>query len=277
MEVTNRDIRNLQFKLVEMISFIDEICRENKIMYYIFGGTALGAVRHKGFIPWDDDLDIVMTQENFEKFKKVLVEKANNKYFLQEWYIAGSNYMEYAKLRMNNTTFIEKQFMQRKDLHQGIFVDIFIIHKCPENKKIQKKLFTKAHFAMGIGLSERGWKPKTIIQKIAFAIYKIIPKKLVVNHILKELYSYDNMENDYKYHLFMDKAKFERAIFDREQIESPSENEFEGLMLYGFKDMNYFLTQIYGDYMTLPSEEQRVKDIHAEIWDVDKDYTEYIK
>jgi lipopolysaccharide cholinephosphotransferase len=277
MEENKKDIRELQLKLIEMISFIDTICRENQIMYCIHGGTALGAVRHKGFIPWDDDLDIAMTQENFEKFKKVLSEKKDDKYFLQEWHIAGSDYVEYAKLRMNNTTFIEKQFMERKDLHQGIFVDIFILHKCPDNKKIQKKLFNKAHFIMGIGLSERGWKPKTMVQKIAFLVYKILPKKAIVNSVMKELYSYDNMTDNFQYTLFLDKGSLEKSIYDRKQIENPSENEFEGLMLYGMNNMDTLLKQIYGDYMTLPAIEQRKKDIHAEIWDVEKDYTEYIK
>ena len=124
-----KDIRDLQNVLIEMIAYIDKVCRENDIMYYLYGGTALGAVRHKAFIPWDDDLDIIMTLENFEKLKKALEKENNEKYFLQEWHIAGSKNIEYAKLRKNGTAFIEKSFMNRKDLHQGIFVDIFILHK----------------------------------------------------------------------------------------------------------------------------------------------------
>lgn len=277
MEEDSKNIRQLQNVLIEMIRFIDKICRENDIMYYIYGGTALGAVRHKGFIPWDDDLDICMTYENYEKFKEALKKENNENYFLQEWYIAKSKYLEYAKLRKNGTTFIEKQFMDRKDLHQGIFVDIFILHKCPEDIKIQKKLFNEAHFSLGIGLSERGWKPKTFFQKLVFLLYKIIPKRIVVDKLLKDIYSYDSLTENYKYNVFMDRPAFNQAVFDREQFEFPSENEFEGMKLYGVKDMDSLLKQFYGDYMKLPPEEKRKNDIHAEIWDTEKDYTEYIK
>lgn len=273
----NKDIRELQKVLIEMIDFINKICRENDIMYYVWGGTALGAVRHKGFIPWDDDLDIAMTQENFDKFKKVLEKEKTDKYFLQEWHIAGSESIEYAKLRKNNTTFIEKQFMNRKDLHQGIFVDIFILRKCPTDVKIQKELFNKAHFIMGIGLSERGWKPKTAVQKIAFLAYKILPKKLIVDKVMKEICSYDTLKEDYDYSLFLDKSAFEKAVFRPEQFEEPVELEFEGIKVYAPKDTDAYLKKIYGDYMKLPPEEQRIKDVHAEIWDTEKDYKEYIK
>lgn len=271
----NKDIRELQKVLIEMIDFIDKICKENGIIYYLYSGTALGAIRHKGFIPWDDDLDIIMTPENFEKFKKVF-EKKNNYYFLQEWNIAGSEFIEYAKLRKNNTTFIEKQFMNRKDLHQGIFVDIFILHKCPNDIKTQKILYNMAHFVIGMGLSERGWKPKTIVQKIAFLVYRILPKRFVANKLLKKIYSYNDLKENYKYNMFMDRVPFKKALLEPEQVENVTENEFEGLKLYGFKDMDGYLKQIFGDYMKLPSEEQRKKDIHAEIWDTEKNYNEYI-
>ena len=93
------EVRKVQNKILEIIKFVDKICRANGIVYYITAGTALGAVRHKGFIPWDDDLDIFMTPENYEKFKKVFYEQSREKFYLQEWK-AVENYLEYAKVRM---------------------------------------------------------------------------------------------------------------------------------------------------------------------------------
>ena len=115
----DKEIRVVQNKILEIIKYIDFLCREHNIIYYIMGGTALGAVRHRGFIPWDDDLDIFMTPENYEKFKIVFKQKQSEKFILQEWKTTP-NYLEYAKVRMNGTTFIEEGFKDRKDLHQGI-------------------------------------------------------------------------------------------------------------------------------------------------------------
>lgn len=270
------NIKKVQNKILEIIKFVDKICRENDIVYHIMGGTALGAVRHKGFIPWDDDLDIFMTPENYEKFKKVFFENSQDKFYLQEWKVVD-NYLEYSKIRMNGTTLIEPQFKNNKEIHQGIYIDIFILHKCPENKFIQKKLFYYSKFVTCIALSQRNWKPKNIAQKIILSMLKILPVKCMSNHIYKVIYKYDSLQDNYKYCFFIDKAKFEAAVFEREWYDSYKEYQFEDTLLYGPLEIEKYLKEVYGDYMKLPPEEKRKQDVHAEIWDTEKDYTEYIK
>ena len=125
-------VRDVQNKILEIMKYIDKLCRKNNITYYIMGGTALGAVRHGGFIPWDDDLDIFMTPDNYEKFKVVFESENSDLFVLQEWKTTP-NYLEYAKLRMNGTTFIEENFKDAKDMHHGIYVDIMISLKKIKN------------------------------------------------------------------------------------------------------------------------------------------------
>ena len=120
-------VRDVQNKILEIMKYIDSICRMNGITYFIMGGTALGAIRHRGFIPWDDDLDIFMTPDQYKKFKSVFYLLHDNQYVLQEWKTTP-NYLEYAKVRMNGTTFIEHCFADRKDMHHGIYVDLSLIH-----------------------------------------------------------------------------------------------------------------------------------------------------
>ena len=269
-------IRDLQLKILEMMKFIDKVCRENGIVYYICGGTALGAERHKGFIPWDDDMDIFMTPDNYEKFKNVFYNLEQDKFYLQEWKLVD-NYVQQVKLRYNGTTLIESVYKNNKEMHQGIFLDIFILHKCPENKFIQKKLYYYSHFIMGVSLTKRDWKPVTKFQKIALILCKLLGRKTILNYMFKQIYKYDSLTDNYKYCFFIDRAVFQNALFDRELFDTYSENQFEDIVLYGSNNMKKYLTQIYGDYMTLPPVEQREKKVHAEIWDTEKDYKEYLK
>lgn len=270
------DIKKVQSKILEIIKFVDKICRENDIIYYIMGGTALGAVRHKGFIPWDDDLDIFMTPENYEKFQKVFSEKKQDKFYLQEWRIV-KDYLEYAKVRMNGTTLIEPQFKKNKEIHQGIYIDIFILHKCPTDKKTQKRLFYASKFVTAVALNQRNWKPKSVKQKLLMKVLKLLPTKWISNSIYQSIYKYDSLEDDYEYCFFIDKAKFESAVFKREWYDDYKEYKFEDIKLYGPTEIEKYLAEIYGDYMTLPPIEKRQADVHAEIWDTEKNYTEYIK
>ncbi len=270
------DIKKVQSKILEIIKFVDEICRKNDIVYYIMGGTALGAVRHKGFIPWDDDLDIFMTPSHYEKFRNVLYKERQEKFYLQEWRIV-EDYLEYAKLRMNGTTLIEPQFRNNKEIHQGIYVDIFILHKCPTNRWKQKKLFLGSKFVTAVALSQRNWKPKNRKQKIIFALLKKLPTKKIAHFIYQKIYQYDALSEDYQYCFFIDKAKFEAAVFERAWYDEYREYQFEDTYLFGPTEIEKYLERIYGDYKTLPPIEKRQQDVHAEIWDTEKNYTEYIK
>lgn len=170
-----RDVKEVQGKILEVMKYIDKLCRDNGIIYYIMGGTALGAVRHGGFIPWDDDLDIFMTPSEYEKFKKVFESENSSIFVLQEWRTTP-HYLEYAKVRMNGTTFIEEAFKDRKNLHQGIYVDIMILHKIPENKYIQKIVYYESKFVTLYALSQRNWKPKSTGQKMVLKSLKFMPR-----------------------------------------------------------------------------------------------------
>ena len=168
-------IRAVQNRILEIMKYIDALCRQNDIVYYIMGGTALGAVRHGGFIPWDDDLDIFMTPDQYEKFKKVFEEQRSEQFVLQEWRTTP-DYLEYAKVRMNGTTFIEEAFKDRRDMHQGIYVDIMILHKVPMSSFVQKKIYYYSKFVTLYALSQRNWRPKTKMQSMALKALKLFAK-----------------------------------------------------------------------------------------------------
>ena len=272
--MNKQSIKDVQNRILEIMVFIDKICRENEIVYYIMGGTALGAVRHGGFIPWDDDLDIFMTPVNYEMFKKVFNTINNGQFILQEWSIT-EKYLEYAKVRMNGTTFIEEAFRNRKDMHHGIYVDIMILHKCPTSRFMQKIIYYESKFVTLVALSQRNWKPKTGLQKVALKMLKILPNNLLSNLCYKRIYKYEDLKRDYAHCYWITKAKFHQGIFDKEMFMEPVDVAFEDIKLMGPTDIKKYLKLRYGNYMKLPPEEQRKSAIHAEIYDTGVSFDSY--
>ena len=271
----DQSVRDVQDKILEVMKFIDKLCRENGVTYYIMGGTALGAVRHGGFIPWDDDLDIFMTPNQYAKFKAVFSSAADSRFVLQEWKTTP-DFLEYAKVRMNGTTFIEHNFRTRKDLHQGIYVDIMILHKVPDNLFLQILVYFESKFVTLYGLSQRNWRPKSLAQSMALNALKILPSQWLDRRFYRRIYRYDDMLDGYKYCYWITPAKFKSGLFDASFFSEPIDISFEDTVLIGSKRIKQYLAYRYGDYMKLPSEEARKAAVHAEIYDVNRDYREFI-
>lgn len=271
-----QSIREVQDKILEVMKYIDLVCRMNNIVYFIMGGTALGAVRHGGFIPWDDDLDIFMIPAEYQKFKKVIELDGNSKFIIQEWKTTDK-YLEYAKVRMNGTTFIEESFKDRKGLHQGIYVDIMMLHKVPTNKQIQKLVYYESKFVTLYALTQRNWKPKSGGQKMMVNLLKILPCKLMAKLFYKRIYKYENMTKNFIYCYWITPAKFRSGLFEPEFFADPVDIPFEDTKLLGSAHIKEYLKYRYGNYMKLPSEEQQKAAVHAMIFDTEKNYTEYIK
>lgn len=274
--MSQQSVRSVQEKILYIMKYIDNLCRDNGIIYYIMGGTALGAVRHGGFIPWDDDLDIFMTPEQYNKFKSVFYKTESTEFILQEWR-TDSKYLEYAKVRMNDTTFIEEHFKDRKDMHHGIYVDIMILHKVPENRIIQKLVYFESKFVTLYGLSQRNWVPKSKSQALVLKSLKFLPCKLMARIAYRHIYKYDSRKNNFKYCYWITPAKFKNGLFDKTFFEKPVDINFEDAKLLGSEKIKEYLEYRYGDYMKLPSEEQRKAAVHAYIFDTEKNYTEYLR
>lgn len=269
-------VRDVQGKILETMKYIDMLCREHNIVYYIMGGTALGAVRHGGFIPWDDDLDIFMTPDQYAAFKDVFEAQKSEQFVLQEWRTTP-DYLEYAKVRMNGTTFIEEAFQDRKDMHHGIYVDIMILHKVPESAFIQKQVYYYSKFVTLYGLSQRNWKPKSKAQALVLKSLKLLPCKLLAKMCYKKIYKYDNWESNFKYCYWITPAKFRNGLFERHFFEEPVDISFEDTVFLGSKKIKEYLQYRYGDYMKLPSAEQQKAAVHAMLYDTQKDYQEYME
>ena len=138
MELSGEELRKLQLVEYELICEVDRICKKNNIQYTLYAGTLLGAVRHQGFIPWDDDADIAFLPEEYEKFFEACKRDLNTeKFFLQDYRTDEYYRWGYAKLRRNNSAFI-REGQEHMKYHNGICIDLFSLYSVPDNRLLRK-------------------------------------------------------------------------------------------------------------------------------------------
>ena len=264
------DFLELQDKILEIMVDIDEFCSNNNINYCLMGGSALGAKRHGGFIPWDDDLDIFMTPDNYEKFRDCFNEKGDSdKYYLQEWG-AVDGMVTIAKIRMNNTTYVEES-LKDWDIHHGIYIDIFILHNCPNNRPAQVWQCLWAKYVIMKGLAIRGYSRRKGFLGFVIKVLAKFPDFFLVKYGLKQVYKYRNKKTDY-YCNFLGKAVFKNAIYKKEWFENSIYAPFERVELRIPEKLHDFLTYRFGDYMKPPSPDRIKWEQHAEFWDTKTDF-----
>lgn len=255
----------LQDKILEIAVYIDKLCKDNHIEYCLMGGSALGAKRHGGFIPWDDDLDIFMTPNNYEKFREAFNREGNKeKYYLQEWGLTDGM-ITIAKVRLNGTTYTEKMLADW-DIHHGIYIDIFILHTCPNNRFSQLHQCFWAKYVITKGLALRDAEGHIGLRGFIIKVAKIFPDRFFIKHGLKQVYKYRNRKTDY-YCNFLGKAVFKKGIYKREWFDNPVYAPFETVQLKVPGKLHDFLAERFGDYMKPPSPDRIKYEQHAESWD----------
>ena len=258
---------------LELMDEFVRICDKHKLKYYLYGGTLLGAMRHKGFIPWDDDVDIIMHRDDYEKFGEICkTELDTKKYFYQtcftdEWYTRN-----FAKIRKNNTAVREPVWDDYK-LHKGIYIDILPLDYFPPGKWRRRRLEKRFSWLNAVCLSDYT-ASLNIFKRLLFRIYKRFPRKFSYKRrekFLSNLYKYKDSKlvcsfgSHYK--------PFQRRIMKKAWFRGDQYMDFEGRKYRipdGWKE--YFL-QVYGEsYMELPPDDER--QTHFNLYEVEFDTTE---
>ncbi len=265
------DLKKIQNKLLEIAKFIDIICKDNNIDYYLIYGSCLGGVRHKGFIPWDDDFDIGMTYHNYLKFIEVM-EKQNSKYVIQ----TIDNDKEYnrlfAKVRDTETTYIEKG-NENKNMIQGLYIDVFPIVGYPNNKLLQYKFKFDRAIAM---YPYTNMINNKIINFIAKLIYFGKDYKEVSKKFQKKVTKY-NLNKSLKW-ISVFGNSFNININDKKIYGKSKIVNFEDYKFPIPEKSDLYLTNTYGDYMKIPSKEQ-IENMQHSVYKVDLEnsFKRYIK
>ncbi|MBQ7907216.1 MAG: LicD family protein [Clostridia bacterium] len=271
-------VLKLQNKILEIMVYIDKFCTEHNIKYYLMGGSALGAMRHGGFIPWDDDLDIFMDRANYLKFIECCKTDLNKeKYYLQVE--DSSEHPHYfSKLRMNGTTCIEAVNKNNKKKHQGIFVDIMCLNNSAKSKFGKKVQYYAAGLLKAKAISKTAYETDSKKKKIEIFIAKCVvwgPFKKLLLHLVRR---YNKKPTEEVTHLF-GRAKFKNSFYKTELFGEGRRVPFEKVQLVAPQGVEEYLTLRYGpNYMEMPSEETKaIYATHAMVWDTERDYREYFE
>lgn len=251
--------------MLDMLKYIDEICRKNNIKYSLIGGSLIGAIRHHGYIPWDDDIDIILTRSNYEKLKKIL-DKETGRYQTLK-YGQGGKCFTFMKL-IDTKTGVKECVQKEFNPNYGVFVDIFCFYYFANNERERKEQFKKAEFYRRMiarnKLNLRIRNPKRILSQLKRNIIskfynqdraqknyaKIVNKYLNSNYVVNNWPIYG----------------YEKEIILKKDTEDYIDVVFEDLRVMIFKNYDNILRVTYGDYMKLPPKSNRLPKHNIIAW-----------
>ena len=263
-------LKEHQEVLLELLIEFDRVCKKNDISYMLFAGSMLGAVRHQGFIPWDDDLDIALLREDYEKLMKLDVAQWKKEYYLQKEFSEHWP-ASFSKLRKNNTTCLEKYHPKDKQTHQGIYIDIFPIDNMADTSFMRFVQFLSARIVISKVKSVQGYDTNSCMKKLAIQMSKLLPLNLFYSIAIMSKWN----KTESVHSFFAGSIRLKKGIFPRCWFTEIMEVPFESLMIPVSRHYHELLTKQYGEYMVMPSEHERKCKVHAIFVDTENDYSVY--
>ncbi len=255
--LSEEELRKVQLTELEMLKEADRICRKNDIPYVIIAGTLLGAVRHKGFIPWDDDADIAMLREDYERFRKACERDLDSTRFLFQDHRNTPGYRwGYGKIRRKETLFL-REYQEDMPYHQGIFIDVFPLDPVEDNRLLRTLKNFECFCIRKCLWSKIGKRAENnLLKKAVYRLLSHIPEKLVLQEYDRLVERSADIRSG-KVRILMFPTPNNEYMYLRKWYEERQKYDFEGVSLFGIKNYDEYLCFKYGDYMTLPEEKDR--------------------
>lgn len=273
-EVTNEtQMKQLKAIELDLLNIFIKSCEKLNLKYYVIGGTLLGAVRHQGFIPWDDDIDVAMPREDYEQWVRKAPDIINNDTYFVQSFLSEPNYLaNFAKLRNSKTTFIEKS-LRKLNINHGIYIDIFPLDYHSTKNKIfkLKQFFYTSKILSAYDMDAIDYpKYKKFLRQFAAIFVPGKPFEAVVKR--EKLYQSAKTGN---FLANYNGAWGDKEIIPKEWYGDGTHLTFEGVDIIAPQKYSEWLTQVYGNYMELPPVEKRVTHHFTDVIDLNKSYKEY--
>lgn len=250
------DLRHLQTILLSMAKEVDDLCIKHNITYYLFGGNVLGAIRHKGFIPWDDDFDITLIREEYERFMDICRNELDkDKYFIEE---SGKEWpMCYSKIRLKDTYVKDKEeYDGIPENCKGIWIDVFPLEHARKSSIGKLWQYFCGKSLVANSLRVRGYKSAASWKKFIMGMSIPLAVNLIKNFITHQARNTGAVDSSYVCFMY-GMTRFKNSFFSKNVFGNPVYVEYENIKLPIPEQYDYFLRSIYGDYMKLPPEDKR--------------------
>lgn len=254
-------LKQIQNVELEILDEIMRLCKKHHIHFAMMGGTCLGAVRHHGMIPWDDDIDLGMLRADYERFIKICESELDSKYFFQHFGTEEKCAFIFGKVRKNDTE-MKEAYSSDVKMHHGIWVDVFPFDYVNDDIHVFQKEYNKVLFLRNLLIVKQGFKLKesmSFMVKVLYYLVKLfiwfVPKSYLIKKLIQLMTKYNEVETStlfpygcaWKEKELISKADFQEVIY----------MEFNGRMVPVFKQYDKYLTKLYGDYMTPPPTEKQ--------------------
>ncbi len=266
-------IEQVQRYETEILDEIHRVCRKNHLRYSLAYGTLIGAVRHQGFIPWDDDIDLMMPRKDYEKLLRIWKKEADPRYIIQSYRTDYDYTNNFAKVRKDHTTFIQDEGELQKRYHRGIFVDIFPADRLAPGAISEKIQYCACAvnllFSRGYTSGDEGWRGKA--EKAMLRIPRYL--QIALRDWSEKIMVRWNRRSKKKYFCACTIQNCS-IYYPADMFDTLKRIPFGGRKYYSVVDTDAFLRPDYGDYMQLPPVEERVWKHHPLIIDFEKNYEE---
>ncbi len=277
-ELSPEEFRELQMKNLEILVYFKDFCKAHGLTFYLAGGTAIGALRHKGFIPWDDDIDVFMPRPDYERLTELWAQKADTSKYIFCRSTENRNFHHHAAGVMDiTTTYIEQRNMD-SDIPQGLVMDVIPLDGCPDHKLPRIiQLFHAFVFAVFNAQRLPENKSKTVYNLTKLVLGVVRSPKLryrlwrsAEKHMTKfDFYGGKNITE------LIGNINGMLTTHPLEDFASTVDVEFEGYQMPLMKGYDAYLRSVHGDYMELPPEDKRIPKVKLVYANLNEPYTKY--
>lgn len=241
---------------------VKRICDSHQIRYFMIAGTLLGAVRHKGFIPWDDDMDIGMLREDYTRFIEIAKQELDDRFFLQDPDTDPAYGLPFAKLLLKDTVMVEQNSCDNQ-AQKSIYIDIFPLDCVPEDPKQQKQHNRRTYFLRRLLLAKqryRVYRPGETVKKLVYLALRFLSlfasRQRICRSLDEEIQRYNGQETEQIVNIG-GAYGYNKETLRRQWFDQSTELDFENITLSAPAAYTDYLEYFYGDYMTPPPEDKR--------------------